>query len=64
MAKQKLKDVRSQTAKPPSSVKMPPLEPSEVPPLFRVIDWLAMIATFGVIWVVYFLTLEIGRAHV
>lgn len=57
MAKQKLKDVRSQTARPSPAAKLPPLEPAQVPPLFRGIDWLALIIAFGVIWVVYFLTL-------
>lgn len=28
-----------------------------VPPLFRKFDWLAMLVAFGVVWVVYFLTL-------
>ncbi|HTY85996.1 MAG TPA: DUF2723 domain-containing protein [Candidatus Acidoferrum sp.] len=57
MGKQKLKDVRTQTAKPSPAPKLPALEPAAVPPLFRRIDWLAMIIAFGVIWVVYFLTL-------
>jgi tetratricopeptide (TPR) repeat protein len=58
MAKQKLKDARSPAAKPsPSAAKLPPLVPAQVPPLFRGIDWLALCITFGVIWVVYFLTL-------
>ena len=29
----------------------------QVPPLFRKIDWLALVITFAVIWTVYFLTL-------
>jgi predicted phage tail protein len=57
MGKQKLKDARSQTARPLSAAKLPPLEPAQVPPLFRAIDWLAMMVAFGVIWIVYFLTL-------
>ena len=31
--------------------------PVKVPPLFRRIDWLTMLIAFGVVWVVYFLTL-------
>jgi tetratricopeptide (TPR) repeat protein len=58
MGKQKLKDARSQGPKPLSSAaKLPPLEPAQVPPLFRRIDWLALMIAFGVIWIVYFLTL-------
>lgn len=37
----------SQTASPPA----------KLPPLFRRFDWLAMLVAFGVVWVVYFLTL-------
>jgi tetratricopeptide (TPR) repeat protein len=37
--------------------KMPPSAPVRVPPLFRKIDWLALIITFVVIGTVYFLTL-------
>ena len=57
MGKQKLKDARSQAAKPSSLARMPDLVPAQVPPLFRTIDWLAMMVAFGVIWIVYFLTL-------
>ncbi len=31
--------------------------PTSVAPLFRRIDWLTLLITFGIIWVVYFLTL-------
>ncbi len=31
--------------------------PVKVPPLFRRIDWLTLLIAFGVVWVVYFLTL-------
>jgi len=31
--------------------------PVKVPPLFRKIDWLTMLIAFGVVWIVYFLTL-------
>jgi hypothetical protein len=57
MAKQKLKDVRSQTAKPSSAARMPALEPAQVTPLFRTIDWLALVIAFAAVWTVYFLTL-------
>ena len=57
MAKQKLKDVRSQTAKPLPAARLLALEPAEVPPLFRKIDWLALIIAFAAVWTVYFLTL-------
>ena len=40
-----------------SAAKTPPPAPVRVPPLFRKIDWLALIITFAVIWTVYFLTL-------
>src|SRR5271165_3264221 len=38
----------------PATVLAPP---PPVAPLFRRIDWLTLLITFGVIWVVYFLTL-------
>src|SRR5271165_5768830 len=38
----------------PAAVAPPP---PPVAPLFRRIDWLTLLITFGVIWVVYFLTL-------
>jgi tetratricopeptide (TPR) repeat protein len=31
--------------------------PVKVPPLFRKIDWVTMLIAFGVVWIVYFLTL-------
>src|SRR5690242_18688061 len=34
-----------------------PATQASVPPLFRRIDWLTLLITFGVVWVVYFLTL-------
>jgi tetratricopeptide (TPR) repeat protein len=34
-----------------------PAAPGKVPPLFRKIDWLTMLIAFGVVWIVYFLTL-------
>ena len=38
--------------------KPPPVPaPGPVPPLFRMIDWLALAITFAVIWTVYLLTL-------
>ena len=39
------------------AAKTPPPALVRVPPLFRKIDWLALIITFAVIWTVYFLTL-------
>ncbi len=35
----------------------PAAVPTKVPPLFRKIDWITMLIAFGVVWVVYFLTL-------
>lgn len=36
---------------------VPAPAPGPVPPLFRTLDWLALAITFGVVWVVYLLTL-------
>jgi tetratricopeptide (TPR) repeat protein len=57
MEKQKLKINKGQAVNPPPAAKMPPPAPMRVPPLFRKIDWLALIITFAVIWIVYYLTL-------
>ena len=57
MEKQKLKIGKGQAVKPPTPAKPPPPTPVRVPPLFRKIDWLALIITFGVLWTIYFLTL-------
>ncbi|MGD0207748.1 MAG: DUF2723 domain-containing protein [Verrucomicrobiota bacterium] len=57
MEKQKPKNARGQAVKPSPAAKMPPPAPVRVPPLFRKIDWLALVITFAVIWIVYFLTL-------
>src|ERR1017187_3816179 len=57
MEKQKPKNAKSQAVKSPPAAKMPPPAPVRVPPLFRKIDWLALIITFAAIWIVYFLTL-------
>ena len=35
----------------------PATAPNRVPPLFRRIDWFALILTFAAVWIVYFLTL-------
>jgi tetratricopeptide (TPR) repeat protein len=35
----------------------PPATPVVVPPLFRKVDWFALLITFGIIWTVYLLTL-------
>jgi tetratricopeptide (TPR) repeat protein len=57
MEKQKLKNAKGQAVKPSPAAKRSPPAPLRVPPLFRKIDWLALIITFAVIWIVYFLTL-------
>ena len=57
MEKQKLKNAKGQAVKPSPAARTPPPAPVRVPPLFRKIDWLALIITFAVIWTVYFLTL-------
>ncbi len=57
MEKQKLKNARGQAMKPPAAARTPPRTPVRVPPLFRKIDWLALVIAFAVIWTVYFLTL-------
>ncbi len=55
MSKDKRKTQNAKQSAP--TAKMPPPAPVRVPPLFRKIDWLALIITFAVIWTVYFLTL-------
>ena len=43
-----------------TAAKAPPApQPAQgpVPPLFRRLDWLTMLATFGIVWVVYFICL-------
>jgi len=57
MEKQKLKNAKGQAVRLSPAAKMPPPAPVRVPPLFRKIDWLALVITFAVIWIVYFLTL-------
>ncbi|MGA2279016.1 MAG: DUF2723 domain-containing protein [Verrucomicrobiota bacterium] len=57
MEKQKLKNAKGQGVKPSPAAKTPPPAPVRVPPLFRKIDWLALVITFAVIWTIYFLTL-------
>jgi tetratricopeptide (TPR) repeat protein len=57
MEKQKLKNAKGHAVKPSPAAKTPPPASIRVPPLFRKIDWLALIITFAVIWIVYFLTL-------
>ena len=57
MEKQKLKNAKGQAVKPPPAAKTPTPAPVRVPPLFRKIDWLALVITFAVIWTIYFLTL-------
>ncbi len=41
-------------SKPPPPAHLPP---PTVAPLFRRIDWLTLLITFGIVWIVYFLTL-------
>jgi len=53
----KPKNAKSPTAKPATAAKVPPPAPVRVPPLFRKIDWLALIIAFAVMWIVYYLTL-------
>ena len=55
MSKDKRKTQNTKQSAP--AAKLPPPAPVRVPPLFRKIDWLALIITFAVIWTVYFLTL-------
>jgi tetratricopeptide (TPR) repeat protein len=57
MEKQKPKNAKGRAVKQSPVAKMPPPAHVRVPPLFRKIDWLALIITFAVIWIVYFLTL-------
>ena len=57
MEKQKLKINKGQAVNPQTAAKMPPPPLGRVPPLFRKIDWLALVITFAVIWIVYYLTL-------
>ncbi len=37
-------------------MRTPPPPPIKIPPLFRRIDWITLLLTFAVVWVVYFLT--------
>jgi tetratricopeptide (TPR) repeat protein len=68
MENQKPTRPKEQAAKPVSPAKPGPAKtaaapipaapsPIKVPPLFRKIDWLTMLIAFGVVWIVYFLTL-------
>jgi tetratricopeptide (TPR) repeat protein len=57
MEKQKLKNTKGQAVKPSPAARTPPPAPMRVPPLFRKIDWLALVITFAAVWTVYFLTL-------
>ncbi|HEY3912935.1 MAG TPA: DUF2723 domain-containing protein [Verrucomicrobiae bacterium] len=47
---------QSAPATPAASAPAPP-PPSPVPPLFRRIDWLTLLVTFGMVWVIYFICL-------
>jgi tetratricopeptide (TPR) repeat protein len=57
MEKPKPKNTKVQMGKPPSAARPLKAAPVQVPPLFRKIDWIAMVFTFAVVWTVYFLTL-------
>jgi tetratricopeptide (TPR) repeat protein len=67
MENQKPSTPKDKAAKPVSPAKTAPKTavapvpsgpaPGKVPPLFRNIDWLTMLIAFGVVWIVYFLTL-------
>jgi len=57
MEKQKPKNARGQAVKPPPAAKTPPPGAHTSASLFRKIDWLALVITFAVIWIVFFLTL-------
>jgi tetratricopeptide (TPR) repeat protein len=46
----------STPVKPPPPATPPPAQ-APVPPLFRRLDWLTMLATFAIVWVVYFICL-------
>ena len=55
MSKDKMK---AQPAKPVATkTPVPKPAPVKVPPLFRRIDWLVLLITFGVVWTTYLLTL-------
>jgi hypothetical protein len=55
MSKDKRKTQNTKQSVP--AARTPPPAPVRVPPLFRKIDWLALIITFAAVWTVYFLTL-------
>ena len=55
MSKDKRKTQNAKQSVP--AARTPPPAPVRVPPLFRKIDWLALIITFAAVWTVYFLTL-------
>jgi tetratricopeptide (TPR) repeat protein len=57
--KSNLPDKKSKPApeKPAAATAAAPPPSGKVPPLFRRIDWLALLVAFGVVWIVYFLTL-------
>ncbi len=60
MSNGKVKSAKVKTplaATPPPSSKPAPLPVLHPPPLFRRVDWLALLITFAVVWTAYFLTL-------
>ena len=48
MSKEDNKKTPAQPDRPPAK-----FEPVIVPPLFRKIDWLTLMITFGVVWAIY-----------
>jgi tetratricopeptide (TPR) repeat protein len=57
-AKSEVKNDNSKTsAKSAEAVKSAPVAPVKVPPMFRKIDWLALVITFVSVWAVYLWTL-------
>src|SRR6267154_1210518 len=52
---------QAQVAKAPGAAAVPPSPPApatpHTAPLFRRVDWLTLLITFGVVWIGYYLTL-------
>ena len=55
--KQNPKPAKPAAAAPQTPVPAPPSPPVKVPPLFRKIDWLALVLAFVGVWIVYLYTL-------
>ncbi len=56
MPKPKSPSAKGPPPKPEVAVKAAPA-PVHVPPLFRRLDWLTLLITFGIVWTTYYLTL-------